>query len=377
MKAQPECLCPWLLAVALLAPALAHAGGDDGGPPSMHVAIDYRLDLPRESGGMRCTPVRLSVQWEGELKPTDRAPDGKRPALLFREHGPLRANVEGVRTCTNPDDGTTTVHRYQTARDATGVVTLELFTEVDAGRWEPLPRLSLQGFTDQPSVFFTQEPDGDFVAHFGDFEFAPKGVVEGSALIPDFGFSEAEFRNGFKKTLRFWSELGPGDAVESGTVTFSYKNGLRAIPVVASTVNRGETIVLDGRKSEGNPKRYEWKFKPKAADGATADAINANAVKEGARTSVVLLDSVDITLRVSDGKSWDEKTVSVSVLPREQFRTRFEHVAQEVDLPDSDPPIALPRSVGVATRGRKLFDAEWTGAGHLGRKELLPVQPEI
>jgi hypothetical protein len=133
---------------------------------------------------------------------------------------------------------------------------------------------------------------------------------------------------------------------------------LKAVPTVASTVMRGETLILDGTKSTGKPTDYIWTFRSRAA--AAGDTPNEKSEKHGAKTSVVLLASMDITLAVTDGNHTDKKTISAKVTPRSYFRTRCEHVEPESYLPDGTPPIAT--QAGISSKGSNTYDASWVGA---------------
>lgn len=60
----------------------------------------------------------------------------------------LHATVDSLLTCSYVGDDPNYEPKrcqeyYEVARDAVGVVVLEFFTEVAEGRWEPIPRLSL------------------------------------------------------------------------------------------------------------------------------------------------------------------------------------------------------------------------------------------
>jgi hypothetical protein len=101
------------------------------------------------------------------------------------------------------------------------------------------------------------------------------------------------------------------------------KQPLEALPSVAPTVVRGETLTLDGSQSTGDIKSYRWTFKP--VSGSTGPPPRSDAVKQGDVARVILLDSVDVILTVSDGQKTDSKTVHVKVEPRQNFWTEVTH----------------------------------------------------
>lgn len=133
---------------------------------------------------------------------------------------------------------------------------------------------------------------------------------------------------------------------------------LEAIPVVAATVQRGETLLLDGSQSTGNITDYQWTLSPKGGGGA-GSGVPAKTMKHGAQSQVVVLDGLDVKLTVTDGKKTSTKTVSVGITARPSFRTHFEHVSQEGTLPDSSCPKCV--WTGTDSKGEKTFYGEWVG----------------
>jgi len=117
------------------------------------------------------------------------------------------------------------------------------------------------------------------------------------------------------------------------TVSYTYTPGdekLEAKPNVAETIERGETVELDGSESTGDIKSYEWSFKSLAPGEPQPDT---QVKLEGETATVVLLKSMRVTLTVSDGKKKDKKTVVVQVQPR-SWELPIEQIAEEGLLPD-------------------------------------------
>jgi hypothetical protein len=135
------------------------------------------------------------------------------------------------------------------------------------------------------------------------------------------------------------------------------KPQLEALPNVAPSVVRGQPLTLDGSQSTGDIKSYKWTFK--LSGTSASEPPDPNAEKHGAQTTVVLLDSMTVTLEVSDGQKTDKKTVSVTVTPRKEFRTTFEIAMDEGTLPDSSPPSC--RVAGTAPNGEQEYAGGWTG----------------
>ncbi|MBI4913719.1 MAG: hypothetical protein HY823_13365 [Acidobacteria bacterium] len=138
---------------------------------------------------------------------------------------------------------------------------------------------------------------------------------------------------------------------------FAPPEELQAIPQVAGTVQRGEVLTLDGSASKGQVRQHLWTFRPLGNPGQLPDPA---ARKEGARSTVILLDSMEVLLTVSDGAREHRKAVQVTVLPREAFKTSFEHVAVESQQADSIRPRCDPTGEKDA-QGDPIFSAVLSG----------------
>jgi len=131
---------------------------------------------------------------------------------------------------------------------------------------------------------------------------------------------------------------------------------LRAVPRVAATVVRGESLVLDGSQSTGDIRSYRWTFQP-LPDSTGLSPPRADAAKEGDVARVILLDSMKVTLTVSDGKRTHSKTVSVKVVPRNGFLTAAHHHSENrVGVWESAPAPEL-RASGHGTGASNLAEA--------------------
>lgn len=118
----------------------------------------------------------------------------------------------------------------------------------------------------------------------------------------------------------------------NGTITFEKLTNeeLKAKPKVPSTVQRGESLTLDGTASTGNITSYEWSFKPM---GFGSPQPNTQVTLQGETATVVLLKSMYVTLTVSDGKNTNKKTVPVNVESR-SWKMPFEKSSNEGKIPD-------------------------------------------
>lgn len=153
-----------------------------------------------------------------------------------------------------------------------------------------------------------------------------KAKVNGPPLMFAVGLSyQAEgrvIRDGRGSFAETWTALGGGQA----TISWGFnEDQLVAEPKVQATVERGARVKLDGTGSRGRIKDYIWTFKP---IGAGDEAPDPAAEKKGATAEVVLLDSMEITLTVSNGDRSDKKRVQVTVTPRTSMETAFEEVAE-------------------------------------------------
>lgn len=170
-------------------------------------------------------------------------------------------------------------------------------------------------------------------------------------VMPLSGFRELKGSSTFTRQSEGCQDImRPGDSL---TLTWSFTPAgespqLEALPTVASTVQRGERVVLDASRSTGSIQDYRWTFNG-----------NAGAEKQGVNAEVVALDDLQVTLTVSDGQSTSSKTVSVKVTPRSHFRTRFEELSAEGLMPDSEKPIC--RMMGTDAHKNPEYWAEWTG----------------
>ncbi len=94
--------------------------------------------------------------------------------------------------------------------------------------------------------------------------------------------------------------------------------GLKAVPGNQYSAVRGSSLKLDGSKSRGSIKQYEWEFSP-ACDSRTG---GTKSKKKGKIVSV--LCDTDVTLTVSDGKRKDTARTRITVKPR-RWETAFTH----------------------------------------------------
>lgn len=98
---------------------------------------------------------------------------------------------------------------------------------------------------------------------------------------------------------------------------------VRADPGGPYQVTRGTLLRLDGSRSQGRDLKYEWYFGPHAPNGESG---NEGATKEGQRPTTLLLDSVEVILKVTDTGTGVEDVASTTatVNPRD-WETRFSH----------------------------------------------------
>jgi hypothetical protein len=162
-----------------------------------------------------------------------------------------------------------------------------------------------------------------------------KAKVQGAPLLfaKSLGYEaeDREIRNGRGNFSETWTAPGGTQAAISWGFN---EDQLVAEPKVASTVVRGGTVKLDGSASRGRIRDYAWTFKPTGQSGVLPDA---SAKKQGATAEVILLDSMEVTLTVSNGDRSDKRSVQVAVTPRESFETTFEQAAEDRQ-PDSLRP---------------------------------------
>jgi hypothetical protein len=142
-------------------------------------------------------------------------------------------------------------------------------------------------------------------------------------------------------------------------------NALEAVPTLPASVERGAALDLDGTRSTGAVTDYLWTFEPVGGGPALPDGA---AQKRGPTAQVVLLDSVKVTLTVTDGRARSSKSATVLVVPRSDFRTAFTEEPAEGIMRDSLAPIFSP--VGSGPSGRRLSGA-W-----LGGENVCSVDPD-
>jgi hypothetical protein len=158
---------------------------------------------------------------------------------------------------------------------------------------------------------------------------------------------------------------GKGDG-ESPSAEPEEKDRVKAHPGGPYRSVRGQRLQLDGSRSKGKNLEYEWTFAAKGCpDGVQG---NSGARKEGVRPTVVLLCDTDITLKVTDGKYTDEKTVPVVVHARD-WKTE---VKPQIDAYLTAIKLCLPDPVfgrGVcALDGAAAFEGEQE-SGHIFHKK--------
>ena len=123
------------------------------------------------------------------------------------------------------------------------------------------------------------------------------------------------------------------DYSEEAFFSFNYKAELevqpkdgdddfKAVPAVASVIQRGQTLQLDGTASRGDIEEYIWTLTPKSADVQTT-------TKLGSRQELIVLDDLDVTLTVTGGGRFSSESVSVKVEPRPEFKTKPKHRTEE------------------------------------------------
>lgn len=144
------------------------------------------------------------------------------------------------------------------------------------------------------------------------------------ALPVSYSAEEREIKDGKAEFAETWTS--PGGTQESIRWSF-HQDPLEAVPKVQSTVERGAKVELDGAASRGRIRDYVWTFK---SLGAGDEAPDPAAEKKGATAEVVLLDSMEVTLTVSNGQRSHKKSVQVTVTPRKALKTPFETAAEGV-----------------------------------------------
>jgi hypothetical protein len=129
---------------------------------------------------------------------------------------------------------------------------------------------------------------------------------------------------------------------------------LQAVARVSGSSLRAATRTLDGSRSKGDIKSYEWTFEQAqcASGGPCAgycDTVGptAGARKRGARATIKPLCAVEATLTVSDGQDEDADTVLVPVTPRAQgWKTQVFH--RWIPTPATSAPSGAPRGTPEA-----------------------------
>src|SRR5207245_8994300 len=89
----------------------------------------------------------------------------------------------------------------------------------------------------------------------------------------------------------------------------------KAIAAVSGSTLRASTRTLDGAKSTGKLKSYEWTFE--ALDCGTVKT-RAGSKKIGKKVTIKPLCMIKATLTVSDGRCKDSQTITVKVTPRRE-----------------------------------------------------------
>lgn len=104
----------------------------------------------------------------------------------------------------------------------------------------------------------------------------------------------------------------------------------------AKSVNRGETVTLDGSGSKGRIVSYTWTFEDPRDCPRRTDVSRSEM--RGATVEVTALCSFTARLSITDVADDDTDTAAVTVRPRE-WKTPFEHVGDEGILDPSVRPI--------------------------------------
>ncbi len=106
----------------------------------------------------------------------------------------------------------------------------------------------------------------------------------------------------------------------------------------SQTVERGETVTLDGSGSTGEIEGYRWTLE---ADDCPPGTDLSHVEREGERVEFVVLCSLTATLTVTDGVDTDSDQVSVRVIPRE-WHTAFSEDTEEIAMGNAGPPLVNP-----------------------------------
>jgi len=138
------------------------------------------------------------------------------------------------------------------------------------------------------------------------------------ALPVSYSAEEREIKDGKAEFSETWTS--PGGTQEMIRWNLN-QDPLVAEPKVQGSVERGGTVKLDGSASRGRILDYVWAFNPLVTGDEAPDPA---AEKKGASAEVVLLDSMEVTLTVSNGQRRDKKSVRVTVTPRDTLKTPFQ-----------------------------------------------------
>jgi hypothetical protein len=106
---------------------------------------------------------------------------------------------------------------------------------------------------------------------------------------------------------------GPGDPIGPWTFEVLKSTKLRAVPGGPYAVVRGQEIVLDGSRSEGDITDYVWKIAMKDCELADGQPVNAEVELHGARIPIRPLCDIDARLKVTDGTEWTDPPVAAQI----------------------------------------------------------------
>ena len=199
-------------------------------------------------------------------------------------------------------------------------------------------------------------------------QWRPKAEATGLLDQAWSGFCQAKSTNPPSLALPFRLDAGTGSITHAFEVQSQYGTGkltlncsiklaaeqprpqarLQARPQVAPSVVRGEPLVLDGSRSSGDIQSYQWTFFP-APNCSGLTPPRSQAHKEGDVARVILLDSMKVKLTVSDGRSSDSRTVDVTVIPRQNFRTTVQHHEETQVGSWEDAPVPATSNLSQAT----------------------------
>ena len=130
---------------------------------------------------------------------------------------------------------------------------------------------------------------------------------------------------------------------------------LKAVPGGPYTVERGQVVNLDGRRSEGGITRHTWKVTPGRCPGAAAPSAKEH---DGATWSFTALCPATATLTVTDGHKSDSKAVAIAVDRRASFVTQFSDAATEKPLDLAAPFYPPPADGVVGGENKCAYDPE-------------------